>query len=85
VRDYAFHRWLQLQGYENGFFIGPTLFDHVKPTMKTYQEEIFGPVLQIARADAFEEAVELRRSTSTATASPSQPASPAWRANSRAA
>ncbi|MBL8558009.1 MAG: CoA-acylating methylmalonate-semialdehyde dehydrogenase [Hyphomonadaceae bacterium] len=52
-------RGFKLQGYENGFFIGPTLFDHVKPTMKSYQEEIFGPVLQIVRADTFEEAVEL--------------------------
>ena len=46
-----------LQGYEKGFFVGPTLFDHVKPEMKTYQEEIFGPVLQIVRADNFEEAL----------------------------
>jgi len=52
-------RGFKLQGYEDGFFIGPTLFDHVKPTMKSYQEEIFGPVLQIVRADTFEEAVEL--------------------------
>lgn len=52
-RDFA------LQGYEKGFFIGPTLFDNVKPTMKTYQEEIFGPVLQIVRAESFEEAVRL--------------------------
>ncbi|MET0336367.1 MAG: CoA-acylating methylmalonate-semialdehyde dehydrogenase [Caulobacter sp.] len=52
-RDFA------LQGYEKGFFIGPTLFDHVKPAMKTYQEEIFGPVLQIVRAESFEEAVRL--------------------------
>ena len=36
-------RGFALQGYEKGFFIGPSLFDHVKPTMKTYQEEIFGP------------------------------------------
>ena len=50
-------RGFTLQGYEKGFFIGPTLFDHVKPHMKTYQEEIFGPVLQIVRADSFEEAV----------------------------
>jgi malonate-semialdehyde dehydrogenase (acetylating) / methylmalonate-semialdehyde dehydrogenase len=52
-------RGFKLQGYENGFFIGPTLFDHVKPTMKTYQEEIFGPVLQIVRAETFEDAVAL--------------------------
>jgi malonate-semialdehyde dehydrogenase (acetylating)/methylmalonate-semialdehyde dehydrogenase len=52
-------RGFALQGYEKGFFIGPTLFDHVKPEMKTYQEEIFGPVLQIVRADSFEEALTL--------------------------
>ena len=52
-------RGFALQGYENGFFIGPTLFDHVKPEMKSYQDEIFGPVLQIVRADSFEEALTL--------------------------
>jgi len=52
-------RGFSLQGYEEGFFIGPTLFDHVKPGMKTYQEEIFGPVLQLVRAESFEEALEL--------------------------
>ena len=52
-------RGFALQGYEKGFFIGPTLFDHVKKDMKTYQEEIFGPVLQIVRAETFEEALTL--------------------------
>ncbi len=52
-------RDFRLQGYENGFFLGGSLFDHVKPTMKTYQDEIFGPVLQIARAKDFEEAASL--------------------------
>jgi malonate-semialdehyde dehydrogenase (acetylating)/methylmalonate-semialdehyde dehydrogenase len=52
-------RGFKLQGYEDGFFIGPTMFDHVKPQMRTYQEEIFGPVLQLVRADSFEEALEL--------------------------
>jgi malonate-semialdehyde dehydrogenase (acetylating)/methylmalonate-semialdehyde dehydrogenase len=52
-------RGFKLQGHEEGFFIGPTLFDHVKPNMQSYQEEIFGPVLQIVRADNFEEAVRL--------------------------
>ncbi|HEY2177128.1 MAG TPA: CoA-acylating methylmalonate-semialdehyde dehydrogenase [Caulobacteraceae bacterium] len=52
-------RGFSLQGYENGFFVGPSLFDHVKPAMKTYQEEIFGPVLQIVRAESFEEAIAL--------------------------
>jgi malonate-semialdehyde dehydrogenase (acetylating)/methylmalonate-semialdehyde dehydrogenase len=48
-----------LQGHEQGFFIGPSLFDHVKPTMQSYKEEIFGPVLQIVRANDFEEALAL--------------------------
>jgi len=52
-------RGFALQGYEKGFFIGPSLFDHVKPGMKTYKEEIFGPVLQIVRAETFEEALAL--------------------------
>ena len=52
-------RGFSLQGHEDGFFIGPTLFDRVTPTMKTYQEEIFGPVLQIVRAETFEEALKL--------------------------
>src|SRR3546814_2887579 len=42
-------RGFSLQGYEEGYFLGPTLFDHVTPAMRTYQEEIFGPVLQIVR------------------------------------
>jgi malonate-semialdehyde dehydrogenase (acetylating) / methylmalonate-semialdehyde dehydrogenase len=52
-------RGFSLQGYEEGFFIGPSLFDQVKPTMKTYQEEIFGPVLQIVRTESFDEALRL--------------------------
>jgi len=52
-------RNFRMQGYENGFFLGGSLFDHVKPTMRTYQEEIFGPVLQITRAKTFEEASSL--------------------------
>ena len=52
-------RGFTLQGYERGFFIGPTLFDHVTPAMKTYREEIFGPVLQVMRADTVEEAARL--------------------------
>jgi malonate-semialdehyde dehydrogenase (acetylating)/methylmalonate-semialdehyde dehydrogenase len=52
-------RGFKLQGHEEGFFIGPTFFDHVKPTMRTYKEEIFGPVLQMVRAKDFEEAVRL--------------------------
>jgi malonate-semialdehyde dehydrogenase (acetylating)/methylmalonate-semialdehyde dehydrogenase len=52
-------RGFSMQGYENGFFLGGSLFDRVTPQMRTYQEEIFGPVLQIARARDFEEALAL--------------------------
>jgi len=52
-------RDFRLQGYENGFFIGPSLFDRVTADMRTYQDEIFGPVLQIVRAESFEEALAL--------------------------
>ena len=52
-------RDFHLQGFEHGFFMGPSLFDHVKPDMRTYQEEIFGPVLQLVRAETFEEALAL--------------------------
>ncbi|TCM15007.1 malonate-semialdehyde dehydrogenase (acetylating)/methylmalonate-semialdehyde dehydrogenase [Novosphingobium sp. PhB165] len=52
-------RGFSLQGYEEGFFVGPSLFDHVTTEMSAYKEEIFGPVLQIVRAKTFEEAVEL--------------------------
>ena len=52
-------RGFSLQGHEDGFFVGPTLLDHVTPRMQSYQEEIFGPVLQIVRAKDFEEAVRL--------------------------
>jgi len=52
-------RGFTLQGHENGFFVGPTLFDRVTPQMRSYQEEIFGPVLQMVRAENFEEALRL--------------------------
>ena len=52
-------RDFSLQGHEKGFFIGPSLFDHVTPDMSAYKEEIFGPVLQIVRAARFEEALSL--------------------------
>jgi malonate-semialdehyde dehydrogenase (acetylating)/methylmalonate-semialdehyde dehydrogenase len=52
-------RGYSLQGHEQGFFVGPTLIDRVTPQMQSYQEEIFGPVLQIVRAHDFEEAVRL--------------------------
>ena len=48
-----------MQGYENGYFMRGSLFDHVKPHMRIYKEEIFGPVLSIARAKDYEEALRL--------------------------
>jgi malonate-semialdehyde dehydrogenase (acetylating) / methylmalonate-semialdehyde dehydrogenase len=47
------------QGYENGFFLGGTLFDRVTTDMKIYREEIFGPVLVVARADSFDTAARM--------------------------
>ena len=52
-------RGFTLQGHEGGFFVAPTLFDHVTPDMRSYQDEIFGPVLQIVRARSLEEAIAL--------------------------
>ena len=52
-------RGLSLQGHEKGFFIGPSLFDNVTTAMTSYQEEIFGPVLQVVRAADLEEAAAL--------------------------
>ncbi|UOE55225.1 CoA-acylating methylmalonate-semialdehyde dehydrogenase [Bacillus sp. CMF12] len=50
-KDEAYH--------ENGYFIGPTIFDHVDPSMKIWKEEIFAPVLSIVRVKSLEEAIEL--------------------------
>jgi len=52
-------RGFSLQGYENGFFVGPHLFDHVTPEMEIYRKEIFGPVLSCVRARTYEEALRL--------------------------
>ena len=52
-------RNLKLQGYENGFYIGGCLFDHVTTDMKIYKEEIFGPVLSVVRVKTFEEATKM--------------------------
>ncbi|QJQ32563.1 CoA-acylating methylmalonate-semialdehyde dehydrogenase [Sphingomonas lacunae] len=52
-------RGFALQGHEQGFFIGPSLFDRVTTSMESYKEEIFGPVLQMVRAGSFEEALAL--------------------------
>jgi malonate-semialdehyde dehydrogenase (acetylating)/methylmalonate-semialdehyde dehydrogenase len=52
-------RNFKLQGYENGNFMGGCLFDEVRPDMRIYKEEIFGPVLSVVRAKDYEEAVRL--------------------------
>ena len=52
-------RDLSLQGYENGFFVGGTLLDHVTPDMSVYRDEIFGPVLSVLRPKSYDEAVKL--------------------------
>lgn len=44
---------------ENGFFIGPTIFDHVRPGMKIWQDEIFAPVLSVVRAKDLDDAIEI--------------------------
>lgn len=48
-----------VSGYENGFFVGATLIDGVTKNMESYQQEIFGPVLQVVRVDTMEEAMTL--------------------------
>ena len=48
-------RGLKLQGYENGYFLGGCLFDHVTPEMRIYKEEIFGPVLSVVRVPDFDD------------------------------
>ena len=52
-------RDLALQGYEDGYFIGPCLFDRVTPEMRIYKEEIFGPVLSVVRAPDYDAAVKM--------------------------
>lgn len=47
------------QGFQNGFFLGGSLFDHVKPHMRIYQEEIFGPVLCVVRSASLDDALQL--------------------------
>ena len=52
-------RGLKLQGYESGFFVGGCVFDDVKPEMRIYKEEIFGPVLSVVRSPDFDSATRL--------------------------
>jgi len=52
-------RGLRVPGYEDGFFVGPTVLDHVTTGMDVYREEIFGPVLSVVRAGSVDEAIAL--------------------------
>ena len=52
-------RGLKVSGHENGFYLGPTLFDHVTPQMTIYRDEIFGPVLIVLRTRDYDEAIQL--------------------------
>ncbi len=52
-------RDFSLEGHEDGYFMAGSLFDHVTPEMSIYKEEIFGPVLSVARVDSFSDAVDL--------------------------
>jgi malonate-semialdehyde dehydrogenase (acetylating) / methylmalonate-semialdehyde dehydrogenase len=52
-------RGLTVRGYENGFFVGPTVIDNVGRDMDVYREEIFGPVLSVVRTDTVDEAIAL--------------------------
>jgi malonate-semialdehyde dehydrogenase (acetylating)/methylmalonate-semialdehyde dehydrogenase len=52
-------RGLSVASHAGGFFLGPTLFDHVRVGMRSYQEEIFGPVLQMLRVDTLEQGIAM--------------------------
>ncbi|MBI2428406.1 MAG: CoA-acylating methylmalonate-semialdehyde dehydrogenase [Ignavibacteriales bacterium] len=52
-------RGAKVEGKENGYYVGPTVIDHVKPEMKIAQEEVFGPVLSIMRANDVDEALKI--------------------------
>ena len=52
-------RGLKVKGSEDGYFLGPSLFDHVKPEMTIYKDEIFGPVLSVLRVATLDDAIRL--------------------------
>ena len=52
-------RGFRMQGFENGYYIGGTLFDHVTPDMSIYTDEIFGPVLSVVRINSYDEGLKL--------------------------
>jgi malonate-semialdehyde dehydrogenase (acetylating) / methylmalonate-semialdehyde dehydrogenase len=52
-------RGLHVDGHDEGFFVGPSLLDHVTPAMKVYRDEVFGPLLVVLRADTLDEAISV--------------------------
>jgi malonate-semialdehyde dehydrogenase (acetylating)/methylmalonate-semialdehyde dehydrogenase len=62
-------RGVKVKGYEQGFYLGPTLFDHVKPGMSVGDREIFGPVLCIKRVKDFEEGLAVMNASEYANGS----------------
>ncbi|MFW9805520.1 MAG: CoA-acylating methylmalonate-semialdehyde dehydrogenase [Candidatus Thorarchaeota archaeon] len=52
-------RGVKVEGHPNGFFVGPTIFDDVKPEMGIAKEEIFGPVMSVIKVKSYEEALEI--------------------------
>jgi malonate-semialdehyde dehydrogenase (acetylating)/methylmalonate-semialdehyde dehydrogenase len=62
-------RGLKVEEYPNGFFVGPTIFDNVKPDMEIANHEIFGPVISIVRTKNLDEVIELVNSRNFANAS----------------
>ena len=52
-------RGVQVEGYPNGNWVGPTIVDNVKPGMDIYDEEVFGPVMIIVRSNSLQEAIDL--------------------------
>jgi malonate-semialdehyde dehydrogenase (acetylating)/methylmalonate-semialdehyde dehydrogenase len=52
-------REVKVPGGDEGFFVGPTLVDHVTPSMQVYRDEIFGPVLSVLRVGSLDEAIDL--------------------------
>lgn len=62
-------RNVQVSGKEEGYYVGPTIIDHVKPTMAIAQEEVFGPVLCIMRTDDLDEAIRIENSSNYGNAS----------------
>ena len=62
-------RGVKVSGKENGYYVGPTILDHVKPEMKIAQEEVFGPVLAIMRTNEIDEAIAIENNSQYGNAS----------------